>query len=392
MTTNNAGLIKQFRALVPYSIGNAFRARWSSLTIIACVLLVVVILCAFLSMARGFAATAQSGGSDNVIVFLGEQSQSEANSQVTRDQLELLANAPGLTKDGASTRLSPELTMTVSSRKIDGTKVNATLRGLTPEGFGLREGFRITQGRLPQPGRYELIVGRKLRETVAESAIGSSAVLAGRRWLVVGEYALGSPVFEGEFLADLGSVQSAYGRENQFQSVRARLASAAGMDAVRRFVAADPRLLLEARSERQLYAEQVKDTTNLIMYLGWPLAAILSIGALAGVFNTMLIVLEGRRNSLRVLEMLGFSPAAVVLSVLLETVFLAIIGAVLGTALVWLVTLGAQTTIVGNGFTTITYNLRVDGIAFAQGLGLAVLIGLLGGAVPSLRLVTGRKS
>ena len=128
------------------------------------------------------------------------------------------------------------------------------------------------------------------------------------------------------------------------------------------------------------------------MYLGWPLAAMLSVGALAGVFNTMFIVLEGRRHSLKVVRMLGFSPQAVMASVVLETILLAVIGALVGTFLVFLAVRGLETTVMGSGFTTITYNLRVDAAALLQSLALAIVIGVIGGAVPSRQLNAERKA
>jgi putative ABC transport system permease protein len=374
--------LKQFKGLLPYALGNMWRARWSSATIIACVMLVIVILNAFLSMARGFTATAKSAGSDQVVVILGNHSPTEANSQVSMEQLALLANAPGI--QGV---LSPELSMTVSGRQKQGSaKVNSTLRGLPAAGAQMRDGFRIVEGRMFTPGKYELLVGRKLSETVAGAEVGKQLVLAGRTWHVVGEYALDSAIFESEYLADLGAVQSAYSRENQLQSVRGRLADADSQQKLKEFIAADARLELSVQTERQLYAEQVKDTSSIILYLGWPLAAILSVGALAGVLNTMLIVLEGRRRSLSVLRMLGFAPRAVLLSVLFETILLALTGALLGTAIVFLLAQGQEATLMGGGFTTITYHLQIDGTALLQSLGLAVVIGLVGGMLPGLKV------
>lgn len=393
MMSNDAGLLRQTRALVPFALGNLVRGRWSSLTIIACVTLVIVILGAFLAMARGFASTATSTGSDTIAVLLGPQSQSEGNSQLTREQIELLANAPGLVRgEGGVAILSPELTMTVSGhRRADRVRVNATLRGLTPAGFALHDGFRLVAGRLPQSGRSELIVGRKLAASTASSDLGDTIVLAGRRWSIVGRYALASPLFETEYLGDLVAVQSAYGRENQYQTVRARLAGDNALDRLRAFVASDPRLGLDVKTEHQLYATQAKGTSDLIMYLGWPMAAILSIGALAGVFNTMFITLEGRRHSLRVVRLLGFSPHAVVASVVVETVLLALLGAVVGLTIVAAAAHGVQTTVMGSDFTSITYDLSIDRIAVLESIGLALVIGLVGGLVPGIRLTTARR-
>lgn len=388
-----AGVAPQLAALVPFTLAGAWRARWASFTIIGCVMLVAVILNAFLTMTRGFAEMANSAGSEQVVVWLGQGADSEAGSVLTPEQVALLASAPGLAQLTAGSSLSPELTMTVSRRARDGAhRINASLRGVGSEGVALRQGLSIVDGRMFTPGRYELIVGRALYERVSEVRVGGRIMLSGRVWEVVGVYTLPSAVFETEYMTDLLSLQSAYGRESQIQTVRARLADTGALSALQAFVAAEPRLNVTTVTERQFYREQVQDTTNVVSYLGWPLVLILSIGALAGMFNTMLIVLEGRRHSLSVLRMLGFSPAAVRLSVLLETVLLSVLGALIGTALVYLAAQGREATLVGSGFTTIPFRLGLDAVALLQSLGLAVVLGLIGGLASSVRVVAAMKT
>lgn len=386
-------MVPQFKAMMLVVLGNLRMARWSSLVVVACVMLVTIVLGAFLAMAQGFAATAQSAGSDRVVILLGRQSQSEANSQISREQIELLANTPGIARDNGVPVFSPELVMTVSGKSRDEhRKINATLRGLQPAGLKVRPGFRITAGRMPQPGRTELIVGRKLRATMANTEPGRTLMLAGRQWTVVGTFGLNSEIFETEIYADLSAMQSAYGRENQIQAVRAMLDKPEGVGAVRAFLAGEPRLDLEAPTERELYAEQVKSTSDLILVLGWPLAAILAVGVTTGVFNTMLIVLEGRRHSLRTLAMLGVTPPVVVSGVVLESVVLSLVGACVGLLLIFVVMQGAESSMIGQGFSTVSYRFKLDAIAIAQSLALALGIGVLGGLVPGFRLLKPKRS
>lgn len=381
-------MARQFRAMLLVMIGNLRMARWSSLSVIACVMLLTIVLGAFLAMAQGFAATAQNSGSDTVVVILGRQSQSEANSQISREQIELLRNAPAIARRDGAPVLSPELVMTVSGKsRTDHRKINATLRGLQMTDLDVRPGFRIVQGRKPQPGRMEAVVGRKLQGQMVNTDPGKTIVMAGREWAVVGVYALTSEIFETEIYADLSAMQSAYGRENQIQSVRVVLAQPAGISALRSFLSDEPRLDLDAPTERELFAEQVKSTSDLILTLGWPLAGILAVGVVTGVFNTMLIVLEGRRHSLRTMAMLGLTPSVVVSGVILETVALALIGAAAGLLLIFATMQGHESSIIGQGFSTVSYRLKLDGTAIAQAFALALAIGVLGGLVPGFRLL-----
>ena len=224
MSKRPANHFKYLRVLLPIMLGNIWRSKWPSVTLVACISLVVVILMIFLGMAQGFSATAASAGSDEIVVFLGQQSSSESSSRVDRDVAELLRSAPGIVRGDGKPLMSSELTMTVSGRrKADQIRMNMTIRGLDEVGVALRGGFHIAEGRMFAPGRRELIIGHKLADQVMGAEVGSSIALAGRQWTVVGIYALASPVFESELWADLGDVQSAYGRENQYP-IRTRAA------------------------------------------------------------------------------------------------------------------------------------------------------------------------
>jgi putative ABC transport system permease protein len=385
--------IGQGRTLLAIAVANLWRGKWSSLAIVVCVMLVVVVLMAFLAMARGFDAAAKNAGSEHVGLVLGEQATSEAMSRLTRDQVELLRSAPLSGVAGAATPLSAEFDMTVSAqREEDGSRLNMTLRGLERTGVSLREGFALVEGRAYVSGRSELIVGRGLAARTRSLGTGRRLRLAGRDWTVVGIFTLATPAFESELWADIASVQTAYGRENQFQSVRIPLPDAQALARLREYVANDPRLGLDVQTERQFYRAQARGTSNVMRYLGWPLAAILAIGCLAGVFNTAMIAVHAQRRAIRILHLQGFSSSAIFGSVLFETVALSAIGAALGIALSYAALQGVPTSTVGAGFTTVRYALQVDAGAAAEAVALALAIGVLGGLLPAWRSLTGRSA
>lgn len=383
-----AGLLRQSLALLPFALRSLRDARWSSLTLAASVMLVVLILNFFLAMTRGFDDVAGSSGANDVAVLLGPQSQSEASSIITSEQVALLESAPGLRRLSDRSSLSPEFTVNVSRPARNGAgRVNSVLRGLSPQGLALRQGFRIVEGRAFTPGRHEVTIGRALAATTGGAALGSQLTLAGERWTVVGVHALGSAVHESEYLADLPVVQSAYRREGEVQSVRVRLRHADALAALQRFNAADTRLGLVVLTERELYQKQIEATTQVIHYLGWPLLALLSLGALAGMLNTLAIMLEGRRHVLTTLELLGFTPAAVRISVVMETMLMALAGA-LASLLLYLWADGKAASVVGSGYTTIQYQLRLDSAGLLTSIGVAALLGLASGVLSGLAIDT----
>ncbi len=81
-----------------------------------------------------------------------------------------------------------------------------------------------------------------------------------------------------------------------------------------------------------------------------------------------------------VIGALGFGASAVTASVLTESIFLALPGALLGAALAWLFFNGFKASPFG-----FTFHLAVTAPTVAIGISWALAMGLLGGVFPALR-------
>jgi hypothetical protein len=82
--------------LIYITLGNIFKRRWVSGTIVLASTLVVIVLVGFLSMSEGFRQALNNTGSENIAMLMSGQAQNEMNSQLTREQIELLQSAPGV--------------------------------------------------------------------------------------------------------------------------------------------------------------------------------------------------------------------------------------------------------------------------------------------------------
>src|SRR5262249_13564108 len=151
----------QVAAVTLINIKSIPQRFWLSLSTVAAVALVVVVLLSFLAMANGFQRTLASSGSDDVAIVLRGGSQAEINSTVSRDQVRLIEDGPGIARDAAGRPLvSAELYLVVNGvKRSSQTKANLPLRGIGQEGAALRNGIRIVEGRMFAPGANEIIVG-----------------------------------------------------------------------------------------------------------------------------------------------------------------------------------------------------------------------------------------
>jgi putative ABC transport system permease protein len=380
-------LLLQITALTVMNLKSLPKRFWLSLSTVVAVMLVVVVLLAFLAMRNGFQHTLASAGSEDIAMILRAGSQSEVASVITRDQVRLIEDAPGIAKGADGKPLvSPELYLVVDGIKHSSqTKANLPLRGMGQEGLAVRQGIHIIAGRMFSPGSNEIVVGKALQSEFDGLQLGQTVTLGSSRWTVVGVFEADGSVFESEIWADLAVVQSFFNRNNVFQTVRARLVSPAALGELQRYLDNDPRLKLEAKSEAAYFAEQASGTSDLIQKLGWPLAIAMAFGALAGALNTMYSSVATRTTEIATLRAIGFGGLPAFVSTLVESAVLAVLGGVLGVTTAFLVFNGLSASTLGSSFTQVVFTFELTPVLAAQGVFLALIVGLIGGIFPSLR-------
>lgn len=380
-------LVLQLLAVVSINLRSIPQRRWTSLSTVIAIALVVVVLLGFLAMANGFQRTITGSGAEDVAIVLRPGSRAEINSSVSFDQVRLIEEAPGVARgqDGKPL-VSPELYIIVNGlKRATNTKANLPLRGIGQRGAELRKDIKISAGRMFRSGTNEILVGKGLLKEFDGLDLGSTVNFGTTRWTVVGVFEAGGGVFESEIWADLPVVQSMFRRENQFQTVRVRLTEPGALSTVQAYSGADPRLKLDIKSERAYFADLASQTTDLIQNLGWPLAIAMAVGALAGALNTMYSSVASRAVEIATLRAIGFGTFAAFVGTLVESVVLAAAGGVLGAAVTYLIFDGASASTLGGNFTQVVFDFKLSPVLIAEGLGMALLVGLLGGVFPALR-------
>ena len=380
-------LLLQIAAVTSINVRSMPQRFWLCLSTVVAIALVVMVLLSFLAMAHGFQQTLAGAGSEDVAIIIRAGSRAELNSSVFRDQVRLIEDGPGIARGGSGEALiSAELYVVVDGiKRATRTKANLPLRGIGPQGFATRKGIRLVAGRMFAPGTTEVVVGKGLLSEFAGFGLGETASFAGGRWPVVGVFEADGSVFESEIWADLGVVQSLFNRNNAFQTVRLRLESPAALAALRNYAENDPRLKLDVKSEAAYFAEQAAQTSDLIQKLGWPLAIAMAFGALAGALNTMYSSVAARATEIATLRAIGFRAFPAFAGTLVESLLLAAIGGVVGAAATWLIFDGLSASTLGASFTQVVFNFKLTPMLIAQGILLALIVGLVGGLFPAVR-------
>jgi putative ABC transport system permease protein len=298
--------------------------------------------------------------------------------------LNTILSAPGIVAGEEGPMISGELYVVVDGiKKSSQTDANLPLRGIGPSGFALRSNITLTAGRMFEPGLTEIVVGTNVLTQFDGFELGKKLQFGSTEWTVVGVFDAGGSVFGSELLTDVRTLQTQFNRGNSYQSLRARVEEG-GLDQLKKYIAEDPRLNLDVKTEREYYSDQSSQMEKLI-YMGWGLAIFMALGALAGALNTMFMSVESRAVEIATLRAIGFSSVSAFFGTMVESLVLAVIGGVLGTLIAFVLFDGISTSTMGGSFTQVVFDFNVSTNAFKSGIGLALMVGILGGIFPAFK-------
>jgi ABC-type lipoprotein release transport system permease subunit len=214
--------------------------------------------------------------------------------------------------------------------------------------------------------------------------IGDRLRFGQQDFTVVGHFEAAGGAFESEVWGDAESLMSVF-RGPVYQSVTMRLTDANMFDALVARIEGDPRLTLDVRREATFFEEQSGLLTTVLRFMAFFVTIIMAVGAVFGAINTMDAMVAGRTREIALLQTLGFRPRSVLASFMLEAVFLAFLGGLLGCVLSLPINGIRTSTTNWQSFGELTFAFRITPEIMMQGLIFAIVIGLVGGFLPARR-------
>jgi len=371
---------------ISYNLRNLRQRPLSALATALGVALVVAVLIGALALAAGFQAALVETGSPANAMVLRVGADGEISSSVTRDAAAILRALPDVAAgpDGRPLLSQDMVVLTNLDRRGQPGSSNVTVRGIDPAGLTLRPDVRIVEGRMFTAGTDEVIVGHRLPRRFADTELGDRLRFNQREFTVVGHFEAGGSAFESEIWGDNAVLMPALDRET-FQSVTFRMRDPARLAQLERQLEADPRLGVQVQSERAFYAAQSQLLATVIRLAGILVTLVMAVGAIFGAMNTMFAAVDARTREIGVLLTLGFSPGAVMLSFVIESVLLALAGGALGCLLALPVNGITTGTTNWSSFSELAFSFRVTPAALVAGMVFAAAMGLVGGLLPARR-------
>ena len=376
---------------VSYNVRSLLNRKTTTIATALGIGLVVFVLAAVMMLGNGLQQTLTASGRPDNGFVIRKGSDGELSSTIDSQSVGLVLSAPGVKKDdkGRPIGVGVVVIVILLERAGDpGKLANVTVRGTAEASMAVRPNLKVTDGRPPQPGTDEVMIGSALVGRYAGLELGGSFDLKKNRPVkVVGVFEAGGSAYESEVWADIDTVRTSFGRTSMVSSVIARLESDSKFDGFATTVETDKSLGLNAMRETEYFDKQAGPMLGFIMGLGITIAILFAIGSMIGAVITMYGAVAQRSREIGTLRALGFSRFAILTSFLLESIVLAVIGGLIGVV----AALGASV-LIGNvsmtNFMTwseIVFRLQATPNTLITSVVIGAIMGLLGGLFPAIR-------
>jgi len=369
---------RQLVALLQMSLGSFEGRLGPSLVTVVGAACVVGVLVSMLSMGAGARLEAENGASPDRAVI--ETSAEWVGGTIPKQQAGIIENEPGIRRDSEGKPMASGVSLNIITtyKQGDDSRISVPVVGVEPEYLRIVPELKLTAGRMFRPGMHELIVGKTRYTEDRDMAVGDRIWLRGDEWTIVGHFEAHG-MTNSILLTDALTLMSAT-RSNSFYRILVTVDPAGGFARLRRALKADPTLHVELKHEAQANLDDARDITHLLDFISYFVGAVMAAGATVGAVNALYALVDQRRREMATLRAIGFGGGPIIIAVLIESMLMALPGAVLGAIAAWALFNGHHISPVGVAFDlAVTPKLAVIGIVWALSMGL------LGGLMPALR-------
>lgn len=396
---------------VSYNVRNLV-VRWKTTIMTALAFTsVVALMTVMMAFVNGLYSLTENSGQPGNVVVLSSGSNDEGFSNLAFDDVRNVERMPGIVSDSEGDRMVSKEIFVVGNQQIPvapGEKPRrrfVQIRGIeNPQIAGKVHGLKLQPGGQwfseagVEQGQgdsgqnlIQAVMGNGLAAEMGRDlgtsplSVGDTFSLADRTWKVTGLLDSGGSTFDSEIWAKRQIAGEYFGKPASYSSLIVRADGETAATALAEAVKGSKETALNALTEKEYYSNMA-ETSRTFLYAIVIVALIMGVGGVFGVMNTMFAAISQRSKDIGVLRILGYQRGQILISFLLESLVLALVGGLLG-CLLGLVADGwtARSIISGGGGGKfVVLKLVVSREILATGLLLSLFMGALGGFIPAV--------
>ncbi len=391
--------------------------RWKTTALTALAFTVVIALLMFMhAFATGITRLSERSGQAANVICLSDGASDEAYSSLALSTATDLALQNGVIRDAEGRPLcsrevyvftnqpmpvpagEPPQHRFLQIRGVEEPDVSAQVHGLVLvagkwfSAAGLRfSADSVAAGASPY-GQVEALVGEALAREIGryrgkESLeVGDVLSIGPREWVVVGILRGAETTFGSEVWAKRQIVGEVFNKKDRYTSVVVRADSPAGARELAGRLSRDFKHSAVSAQTEPDYFTKMADANGELLASIYFVSAIMALGGVFGVMNTMFAAIRQRTKDIGMLRILGFARWQILVSFLVESLLIAALGGLFGCVLGYLangITTNSVVGTNGGGMKRVAFRMVVDDTALAAAVLFTLAMGLLGGLLPA---------
>jgi putative ABC transport system permease protein len=419
------GLFAGVKVPLSYLVRN-LTVRWRTTLMTALAFVMVIsLLTVMMAFVNGMYRLTQASGQPGNVMVMADGATDESFSNLAPPDMADLENQPGVLRENGHPLCSRETYVVVTQpmenpvpgrpsrrflqvRGVDESAMSGRVHGLELYSggrwlseAGIRESAdpKSTSAPLIEAvlgeGVAHVLAGDRKRK--ADSAptserldVGDIFTLGDRGWLVVGVLKSAGSTFDSEIWAKRSMIGPMFGKDT-YSSLVLRTAGPVEARRLKEYFNNGYKKAAVLAQVETDYFDNLAGTNRQFLFAIGFVTVVMAIGGVMGVMNTMFAAVSNRVKDIGVLRLMGYSRTQIMLSFLLESLLIAMVGGAIGCALGSLVDGWQASSIVsgggGGGGKFVVLRLSVDLQTLLLGFVLALAMGLLGGFVPAFSAV-----
>jgi len=353
---------------------NLFRRKARTLLSVFGIAVGVAAVVALGALAEGFIAAygALGGGSGADILVMQDDALDIVFSAVDQSLREDLASMPGV----------EQIAEMVYTFAATDSAPYFIVYGYEPDGFAI-EHFQIVEGeplsaeRGGGRQRPPLLLGKAAAEDL-DKAVGETLRLYETVYQIAGIYETGEPFEDGSAVVTVEQAQEISGHPRQVNAFLLKIRDDVDVDLLRSRI---EQRFDDVTATTAADLEQEQEMLQYVSVFTWSVSFVAVLIGGVGVMNTMLMSVYERTREFGVLRAIGWRPWQLLSMVMGESLVLSLLGGVIGTLLGIGAVRAVEHVPTVNTVIPSTFSLSL----YAQGIGVALGLGLVGGALPAWR-------
>jgi hypothetical protein len=401
-----------------YNLRN-IRVRWRTTALTALAFTVVIALLIFMhAFAMGITRLSERSGQPANVICLSDGASDESYSSLPLSTATDLALQAGVVREADGRPLcsrevyvftnqampapagEPAKNRFLQIRGVEEPDVSAQVHGLvlvagqwfSTAGLRFPSSASSSAADTSPYGQVEALVGEALAREIGKYRgkesleVGEVLTIGPREWVVVGIMRGAETTFGSEVWAKRQIVGEVFNKKDRYTAVVVRADSPAGARELAERLSRDFKNSAVSAQTEPDYFSKMADANKELLASIYFVSAIMALGGVFGVMNTMFAAIRQRTKDIGMLRTLGFARWQILVSFLVESLLIAALGGLFGCALGYLangVTTNSVVDTNGGGIKRVAFRMVVDNTTLAAAVLFTLAMGLLGGLLPA---------